>query len=144
MTDASDQTPTFILMVLSQDVRNPRPDKRHKYDWTKWEVWTKGDKFEIETMGDVEIIRHVKRGLPGSNSMSVNRHPEQFAALRPHLVKAHGKSAPRRKIAIDEVETLIAEIYGQIAPQDVTVGPDYRAGALDFRDAILARLKKLQ
>ena len=139
-----DKIPTFALMVLVQDVQNPRPDKRHKYDWTKAEQWRKGTKFEIERLGDVEIIRHVKKGLPSSRSMSATRHPEAFAALRAHLVPAPVPAAKTPTITIEEAEKLVREAYAHHAPSDLSVGSEYRAGALDLRDGILSRLRALR
>ena len=134
-----DKIPTFALMVLSQDVQNPRPDKRHKYDWTKVEQWRKGTKFEIERLGDVEIIRHVKKGLPSSRSMSATRHPEAFATLRSRLVPAPVPAAKAPTITIEEAERLVQEAWQLRASNNETrIG--YSIGLVELRDEILAQI----
>jgi hypothetical protein len=131
-------------MVLSQDVQNPRPDKRHRYDWTKWELWRMGETFEIEKLGDVELIRHTRRGRPDSRFVSAYRHPEQFAALRPYLVAA---PAPRRKaptITIEEAEKLVQEAWVGFADGDELEAPVINLALRRFRDEILFRLRTLR
>lgn len=33
--------------VLTEDVENPKPDGRQKYDWRLHRVWKKGDRFDV-------------------------------------------------------------------------------------------------
>jgi hypothetical protein len=37
------------VYVLSEDVENPSPDRRQKYDWRAHAVWRKGDRFDVVT-----------------------------------------------------------------------------------------------
>lgn len=41
--------------TLTRDVRNPRPDRRHKDDWSKWPIWEAGTEF---------LVSKRSRGLP--------------------------------------------------------------------------------
>lgn len=133
--------PTYALYTLTQDVKNPHSDKRHRYDWTKRELWRKGETFEIERLSGFEIVRHVTQaGHPYTTggSMSMARHPEQFAALRPHL--ALKVEEPKEvKLSISEVEKLVEEVSSECFSEE-----DWSArnlGVKTLRDEILARLE---
>jgi hypothetical protein len=63
------------------------------------------------------------------------------------LVQHVQRRRSRRKaptISIEEVKKIAHETYAQVAPSNIAIGSEYRAGALDLRDEILARLKKIR
>lgn len=67
---------------------------------------------------------------------------EAALACVEHIQKRKRKKAPA--ITIEEAEKLVQEAYSHHAPSDLSVGSEYRAGALDLRDGILSRLRALR
>jgi hypothetical protein len=42
------------LYILTKDVSNPKPDRRHTWDWRKWAVWEKGMKIVVRPVQVVD------------------------------------------------------------------------------------------
>jgi len=57
-------------LVLTKDVKNPKPDRRYKRDWRFAPVWKKGTKFVVEVETDHSLLERCKRyGCVGVNSI---------------------------------------------------------------------------
>jgi len=82
--------------VLSQDVKNPHPDKRCKNYWLKAEIWQKGMRFIVEEIdlgicfGVEEMKGKIGKRLSKVGSSSDNyehNNKDLFAALIPFLAE---------------------------------------------------------
>jgi hypothetical protein len=87
------------IMVLTEDVVNPAPDRRCKYDWTKWPVWKKDSKWILETrdaglyFGEEPDGRVLNFLYPqGKSGRALHQKREPFSLIVSHLVP-YGKES---------------------------------------------------
>jgi hypothetical protein len=69
---------------LTEDVKNPKPDKRQKYDWTAQPVWKAGMLFRAQE-GHSEGISIFSGKFSHQNVRPYNK--EVWDAIVPHLVE---------------------------------------------------------
>jgi len=82
-------------MVLTQDVKNPHPDRRYKYDWQCFPVWKEGTRFIFEEMDMADYFHdETLRGkkiqflaAATSTGHQATHKSGAFQLVYPHLVE---------------------------------------------------------
>lgn len=128
------------LYLLKQNVLNPSPDRRMKYDWRKKPVWPKGAKFHVEADHfDMDVaggrrVEFVVMFMSGNGRSSrISEHDDLFKLLAPALEPASvekqtlddllgrepnlnlAKAALERllasgKLTLDDIEAALADV----------------------------------
>jgi hypothetical protein len=114
------------LYILTQDVENPFPDRRVKFDWRKISVIPRGVVFEVQedVLGEVKgqriskwTIRPVLLGLhlPGGRKEIEygGAYGHLIGALRPYLEPWHN-NRPDMKTRAEMCERWLKEKLGEI------------------------------
>jgi hypothetical protein len=63
------------IMVLTEDVMNPTPDRRTRHDWTKRPMWKAGTKFAVETF---DVGRRYGDGPNGKMAIKIAMAAKPF------------------------------------------------------------------
>ena len=67
-----------MILRLTQDVQNPKPDRRAKYDWTKQPVLKKGMRFTVWGQTTTAYNHHWWLLKPATGGVSVYEHDPLF------------------------------------------------------------------
>jgi uncharacterized protein (DUF2249 family) len=82
---------------LTCDVRNPKPDRRAKYDWRMFETFKAGTRFAVERNSDTyngRTAEWLEFSMPGKyRSATLNTNPDLLGVIVPYLERIEEKAS---------------------------------------------------